>query len=33
MDLKIEIVDKLPEIGKKYRPVISFVKEGKSNGI
>ncbi len=33
MDLKIEIVDNLPEIGKKYRPVISLVKEGRSNGI
>lgn len=29
MKLEIHIVDELPEIGQKYRPVISFVKEGK----
>lgn len=29
MNVDIKMVDKLPEIGKKYRPVISFVKEGK----
>ena len=29
MELEIHIVDELPEIGQKYRPVISFVKEGK----
>lgn len=29
MSLDIKLVDKLPEIGRKYRPVISFVKEGK----
>ncbi len=29
MKLEIKIVDELPEIGQKYRPVVSFVKEGK----
>lgn len=29
MKLKIEFVNELPETGQKYRPVISFVKEGK----
>lgn len=29
MNLEIKIVDKLPEVGQKYRPVISFIKEGK----
>lgn len=29
MNLKIEFVNELPETGQKYRPVISFVKEGK----
>lgn len=29
MNLEIHIVNELPEIGQKYRPVVSFVKEGK----
>lgn len=29
MKIDIKIVNELPEIGQKYRPVISFVKEGK----
>ena len=29
MKLQIKIVEELPELGQKYRPVISFVKEGK----
>ena len=29
MNLNIEFVNELPKTGQKYRPVISFVKEGK----
>ena len=29
MKVDIKMVDELPELGQKYRPVISFVKEGK----
>lgn len=29
MNVKIKFVDELPQTGQKYRPVISFVKEGK----
>ena len=29
MNLEIKVVEELPEVGQKYRPVISFVKEGK----
>ena len=29
MKVDIKMVDELPELGQKYRPIISFVKEGK----
>ena len=29
MNFEIKFVDELPQVGQKYRPVISFVKEGK----